>query len=230
MPLAELIQGGKLLIAVAADIEARAVIAATPMHAPDPLPQWQLIPLTATTDLVITGVGKAPAAGAVARVLNASHKLVLSTGIAGTYGHLPLLATIAATHSILADEGVATPTGFDDLTALGFAPSPHGLHIPTDPRALEALRPHCTHTGPIATVSTCSGTDTLARAVSTRTGALAEAMEGAAVALVAERLSVPFAELRVISNTTGDRPNQTWRMREALSTLTSVIGSVLKGV
>jgi futalosine hydrolase len=60
-----------------------------------------------------------------------------------------------------------------------------------------------------------------------RTGALVEAMEGAAAALVARRLGVPMAEVRVISNTTGDRKAQRWEMSDALATLAQVIGQML---
>lgn len=35
-------------------------------------------------------------------------------------------------------------------------------------------------------------------------------MEGAAVLLAAHRLGIPAAEIRVISNTTGDRDRQVW--------------------
>jgi futalosine hydrolase len=61
------------------------------------------------------------------------------------------------------------------------------------------------HVGIVATVSTISGTDELAQAYRERTLALAEDMEGAAVAQVCERLHVPFGNLRVISNMCGNR-------------------------
>ena len=80
--------------------------------------------------------------------------------------------------------------------------------------------------GPMATVSTCSGTDSLAAQVRNRTGALAEAMEGASVGLVAHRLGVPFGEVRIVSNTTGDRDRQRWDIKLALSKLSEVIGQL----
>jgi hypothetical protein len=58
-------------------------------------------------------------------------------------------------------------------------------------------------------------------------------MEGAAVGLVAARFSdsfprraMPFAEMRVISNTTGDRGSQVWDMKQALVGLTELAGAV----
>jgi futalosine hydrolase len=76
--------------------------------------------------------------------------------------------------------------------------------------------------GVIATVSTCSGRDDLARAVATRTGAAAEAMEGAAVALAARRMNVRYGEVRAVSNTTGDRDRQRWAIGPALAVLSDL--------
>jgi len=225
MSIAALIQGGKVLIAVAADIEARAVLSGLNATTHDKLPAWQLHALRPNIDLAVTGVGKAAAAGAVARVLVPHlHKLVLSVGIAGTYGVAPLSSIVAATESILADEGVQTPTGFDNLAKLGFPLVEGGVSVRATDSVLHALRRHADFTGPIATVSTCSGTDDLAIAIHRRTQALAEAMEGAAVGLVANRLAVPFGELRIISNTTGNRDRQVWQIKDALANLSTVIG------
>jgi futalosine hydrolase len=52
-----------------------------------------------------------------------------------------------------------------------------------------------------------------------RTGAVAEAMEGAAVVHAALRAGVPGLEVRAISNTTGDRPTQRWDMPAAFAAL-----------
>ena len=230
MPGPRLIRDGKVLLAVAAEVECRAVLDGLG-HDPAPIRPWQLIPAARNADLVMTGVGKAAAAAGVARALNpAVHQLVLSIGIAGTYTNAPLSSIITATRSVFADEGVQTPRAFTDLAALGFPPTDAGMAIPIAPHVLAALSPLADQSGPIATVSTCSGTDTLAAELRQRTGAVAEAMEGAAVGLVAHRLAVPFGELRVISNTTGDRDRQVWRLHDALASLRAVIGPLLQAV
>mgnify|MGYP002397437650 CR=1 FL=1 len=153
----------------------------------------------------------------------------MSVGIAGTLdsGMAGIGAAVAASSSVFADEGIETPDGFSDCDAMGFPLGEFsGSAPPTDPTLLARLAGGADLTATVATVSTCSGTDARARAVRARTGAAAEAMEGAAVGLAAHRLGVPFAELRVISNTTGDRPRQEWRIREALEALGAVIGRV----
>ena len=59
-----------------------------------------------------------------------------------------------------------------------------------------------------------------------RTGAIAEAMEGGAVGVSAARVGggVWFSELRVISNTTGDRAGQRWDLSRALARLSETAG------
>ena len=87
--------------------------------------------------------------------------------------------------------------------------------------------------GAVATVSTCSGTGEGAEAARIRTGAIAEAMEGAAVGQAVARLSdlqprceAGFAELRVISNTTGDRSSQRWDLKGALAVLSDLVAEL----
>lgn len=226
----------RALIVVAAPNEATPIlrglgISGTALPAP-----WTLAPVTPDVDLVLTGISKSNAAGAVARVLDpARHAMVLSLGIGGA---LPLrdargpaddsfAADLGSIHvasaCVFADEGLETPDSFLDCSAMGFPMADvTGNAFPTDPALCSLLAP-LGMVGPIATVSTCSGTDALAQRTAQRTLARVEAMEGAAVALVARRLRVPMIEVRVVSNTTGDRTKQRWTIRPALDALSTVI-------
>jgi futalosine hydrolase len=158
-------------------------------------------------------------------------------------GPLGLGETVIGESSVYADEGVALPAGvsvagssqgFVDIGKLGFPPlegvsEAGGLGFAADAELLARVRAVLpwARVGRIATVSTCSGTDELARAVATRTGAAAEVMEGAAIAHALRKLEVEgcegvghlrteFVEVRVISNTTGNRDRQVWEMKRAL--------------
>lgn len=241
----------ELIIAVASPAEARAV-------------RSGLRSLTngdrARTAVLVVGIGKAPAAARTAATL-ARHgpAVVLNAGIAGV---LPVRGKISpqindavlGSASIFADEGLRHPDGFQGCDELGFPPVPPdlscepvpaspqgdgrrgaGLAVVPDARVLDPLATLADHTGPIATVSTCSGTDAAALELAQRTGAIAEAMEGAAVGLAARLVGEPrpgeperpahrpaFAELRVISNTTGDRDRQRWDLEGALRRLAAV--------
>jgi futalosine hydrolase len=217
---------GICLIAVAAPLEARAVLESWGCESRLASVQWSLHRLDDRADLVVTGIGKANAAGAVARTANlALHRWVLSLGIAGSLpaSGLGVGQSIVATSCVFVDEGLQTDESFLDCAAMGFplADFP-GSAAPVDQALIRKLRPLADAAGPIATVSTCSGTDALAGLVRSRTGALAEAMEGAAVALVARRLGLPMAELRVISNTTGSRGRQRWDLKGAVARLSDL--------
>jgi futalosine hydrolase len=180
-------------------------------------------------DGLLTGVGKSAAAGALGWVLGRApvdYARVINLGVCGK---LPpcteddLGTLVVASRCVLADEGVALPDAraFVDLGALGFgcfADGTTGVQ-PSTAVADQLARLTGAARGVIATVSTCSGTDALTRAIVQRTGATHEAMEGAALALVCQRAGVDFAELRSVSNTCGDRTGQAWNLARALDAL-----------
>ena len=216
----------KWLVVIAAPKEWQAIAPALAQRSVTPLPpEWSLINLAARFDAVLSGVGKANAAGATARLLDpARHAGVVSLGIAGALpGADPAPgSTVIATSSVMGDEGVRAPDGLISLASLNFPPTPEGDAIAASPHLLKALAPLTAMRAPVATVSNCSGTDALARELARRTGAAAEAMEGAAVGASTRRVmgpDAPFIELRVISNTTGDRARQRWDLPRALLAL-----------
>lgn len=174
--------------------------------------------------LAMCGIGKANAAGAVAAILSGLDRPrgFICLGVAGSLPGSPAAIgdAVLASPSLFLDEGVQTGEGLITCEQLGFPIGPEGGVIAPD-QGLEAiLAPLSDHTGPIGTVSSCAGTDDLAR----RRGrhAIAEAMEGAAAGLAAWRLGAPFAELRAISNTTGARENQIWDLERAMTRLAAV--------
>lgn len=200
--------------------------------------------------LVRTGVGKTSAAIATGWALEALHPAsMISIGVAGTLpavpprtAPLPMHAVVLATECVYADEGIQTPSGYTDIAQAGFAPSGlTGMSVATSPTLRGELaamlasdpgpgRPMIENGGAVATVSTCSGTDELARAIASRTGAIAEAMEGAAIgqAIACLRPDVHFAELRVISNTTGRRDAQVWDLPGAFAVLAQIAGTLVR--
>jgi futalosine hydrolase len=225
-PLQAIAQGKRILLAAAAPAEARAAWSALG-HGPDlPEIEWKLIPCRLPFDIVLTGVGKASAAGAIARSASgAAHAAVISIGVAGALPSHKIAVgdVVLADRCAFADEGVQTEDGWTDIAARGFPPGPwEGISIATHPALLRALRPLADHVGTIATVSTCSGADSLAAECARRTGAIAEAMEGAAIAATCARIGLPFAELRVISNHCGSAP--AWDLPGALARLAEVLG------
>jgi len=229
--MSETPENAPILIACAVHAEARAVARGVGVELNDRVRFWEPIDLSTSAHLMVTGVGKANAAGATARALAlGTYSAVWSVGVAGALpgvgGGVEIGGVVRAGASIFADEGVRTPEGFATIDEAGF-PTTDGLDgalldghgatapLPTSVRERAAV-------GTIATVSTGSGTDALARELADRTGAIAEAMEGAAVGLACARAGVPFAEIRAISNTTGDRERQSWDLRAALEAISEL--------
>ena len=206
----------RILVIVAVEAE-RAALGARCLAAPE-------------VRVVVAGIGRTNAAAATAEALaearaaGAPFAAVISTGIAGALqgSNLALGTVIVADACIYAEEGIALPEGQGDMRVLGFPLGDfEGNRVPVDGALLVAFRalgPACE----IATVATCSGTDAAALSVRTRTGAMAEAMEGAAVVHAARRVGVPAIEIRSISNTTGDRATQRWDIAAAFAALQGV--------
>lgn len=223
-----------ILLVVAASTEARSVVAGVTGSRPEALRVlWEPQQLDERVSLLLTGVGKANAAGAVGHALaRETFGAIVSIGIGGA---LPTDESAATYHhergdivrcerSVFADEGVISSSGWESMADRGFGPridlpESDSMAIDADARALDLLSERFPASGSAATVSTCSGTDEAAWATASRSGCTVEAMEGAAVGLVALRLApeIPFVELRVISNRTGSDPR--WDLPLALDRL-----------
>lgn len=176
------------------------------------------------------GVGKVAATLALTRrLVEQRPPCVVSFGVAGAHVGGPAIGDLCVvTEDWLADEGVEIDGGFLPLEALGL-----GTRGPyqTDPSLTAWIEERVG--GAIrrvvgATVSVCSGTD--ARAASLRAacpGIEVETMEGAAVGAVCSALGIPWAQLRVISNRTGDRERGGWDLEAALARLHDVMARVV---
>ncbi|SIN31174.1 futalosine hydrolase [Micromonospora cremea] len=214
---------GRLLVVTAVPAEADAVRAGL---------------TDATVTVAPVGVGPAVAGAATARLLALAeaagrpYRAVVSAGVAGGFvGRVAVGDTVLGSASIAADLGAESPDGFIPVDELGMPPAllGGGSVVPADPRLLAALRaalPSAT-TGPVLTVSTVTGTAASTEHLRRRhPGAVAEAMEGYGVAVAAAQAGVPFGELRTISNPIGPRDRDAWRLREALTALTTAASAL----
>jgi len=215
------------LIVVAAPAEARAILAGFGSNASIP-DEWNSISLGASFDLLLSGVGKANAAGATSlAIAHTAPSRVLNLGICGALPHaepVKIGESVLATRCLLADEGIETPSGWIPLANAGFPGAIDADSISPDATFNQLLMPLADRAGVIATVSSCSGSDARAEEISRRCSleGLAEAMEGAAVGLASARQGTPFAELRVVSNRTGNRESQGWDLAGAIARLQSI--------
>jgi len=185
------------------------------------------IGLSDSTYVVVGGIGRTNAAVATTSAINneGPFDFVVSAGVAGSLpkGELSIGDVVVASSCVYVEEGLITPDGFQDMNAMGFSLGDFsGNTVPVDTTLLEQLG-EVGMTGPIATVATCSGTDEQAALVAERTGCVCEAMEGAAVVHAARIAGIPAIELRVISNTTGNREDQKWDLDLALKNLGTAV-------
>ena len=131
-----------------------------------------------------------------------------------------------ASRTIVADAGAESMRGFLTLEQLGFGVTMY--------EANQQLL-HCLHnslscqTGDIITVTTATGTTTTTNRLRKRwPGAMIEAMEGGAVAAVAKAFSIPFIELRSVSNLVGPRRRNEWQIPAALDGLEQAFRVIAK--
>tara|TARA_X000000368_G_scaffold211391_1_gene167070 strand:+ start:1623 stop:2261 length:639 start_codon:yes stop_codon:yes gene_type:complete len=182
--------------------------------------------------LVITGgIGKTNAAAATTAAIlsNGPFAWVINAGVAGALptSNLAIGDVVIANESVYTEEGLLTNDGFKDIDEMGFTlGSFKGNRVPSDNWMCERLS-QLGKVAPIATVATCSGTNAQAELVAKRTQAVCEAMEGAAVLHAAKRLGIPGLELRVISNSTGNRETQDWNMKLAIHNLGDIVNQAI---
>jgi futalosine hydrolase len=165
--------------------------------------------------IVRTGVGPVNAAHAVTLFLaQADARAIVICGVGGAYpsSGLELGDVVCAASECYGDLGATSPSGFLDMKTLGFpiveGPPPLFNDLPMQIFPVERRVP-------FVTVSSCTGTDAVARELESRTRGAVESMEGAAIAHVAHLHGVAVGEVRGISNLVTNRDTTTWRLKEA---------------
>lgn len=178
----------------------------------------------------LLGVGKVAATLALTRrVLEQRPAAVVAFGVAGAYPGGPAIGEACwVTSDWLVDEGVETPEGFLSLEQLRLGTRGPFVADAALTAALDARLGVGLPRVVGATVSTCSGTDARAAAcVAACPGVRVESMEGAAVGAVCTALGIPWAQLRVVSNRTGDRDRGGWDLPGALVRLHEAVARLL---
>jgi futalosine hydrolase len=195
--------------------------------------------------LTHSGIGKAAAAAtAITLLSNCRPDALWLFGCGGAYlgAGLAVGDLALATAEIFGDEGVATAKGFRDFTEMKLpmrqTPEPLFNSWPVDQKLHDWAQPllsdHAENTkvvlrsGPFVTVSTCTGTTSKAAEIENRTDGICENMEGAAVALACQQLSVPLLEIRGISNLVEDRDTSRWNLRLAMTAAQNAILMLLQ--
>jgi len=190
--------------------------------------------------LLVTGVGPLNAAlEAGAALETPGVEGVLNLGLAGGFdlSRTPPGSVAAADSEHYPDYGVAKAQGPPDPDGLGFAQweGPGGRvfqRIELDPvkaaRAMGLALPSAWPAGAFVTSAAVTACPERACALCERHAALAENMEGFALALACLSRGLPFLEVRTISNAIGERDRAKWKLHEALAGLEAALDALLR--
>ena len=222
----------QVAVLVATDVEAAPLVAAlTGVRTLEVTGSWWHRGRVEGVDVltVVGGYDKANAAHALTVLFETGRPpLVVQAGVAGAYPgtRLSTLDLVLADEEAYGDTGSSTPGGWVSCEDFGLPLARvHGRDFfncfPIDAGLVAAARdslegaewPDPTPrlaVGRCLTLSQVTGTAEAARTLAGRWGALAESMEGAAAAQVCALHSVPFLEIRAISNGVGDRRRDSW--------------------
>jgi len=182
---------------------------------------------------LVSGVGPVEATLALScRLLSlkSSFEAVINFGVGGAYpeSRMELLDICLAENEILGDLGIEMG---DDIVSLP-ENLPFNRFFKMDPEVLSLTRSFLNqrgirHTsGPFVTVGCASGTLARGRFLSKKYKGICENMEGAALARVCQEFSIPFFELRCISNRVEERHTAGWRLQEAADKAAATAGLV----
>lgn len=174
--------------------------------------------------VAICGFGAVEAAARTATLL-AEHRpqRALLIGIAGTYNRSQLDLGSATCFEQAAIDGIGAGAGHHYLAAaaMGFSEQPSfaALHVPPKAPRAELLLTCC------AASATAGEMDERKKRFPK---AVAEDMEGFAVARACQLANVPLSIVRGISNFAGDRDRSTWQIDKALAAAAGLAHSILE--
>lgn len=192
------------------------------------------------TDVVLThlGVGKVNTAAGLALALERWRpEAVVQFGIGGAFvgSFLSNGMVAVASVDIHVDTGAGDSSAWEDMETLGFplldGPPPRFNEMPTDPRLSQRLAaPSAAPLLRFATSERVTGSLDEAERLQSRFDVAIESMEGAAAAQVCLALKVPFAEIRAVSNTVGERDRRTWDVPLAIRAVHEALEAALPEV
>lgn len=166
-------------------------------------------------DVLITGVGMTATAFALGKHLREEYRLILNLGIAGCFDHAVPLGTIFnVTTDTFSELGAEDHERFLTIDDLGFGTGTYHSHnIPAHPMIDQLPKAKG------ITVNKVHGNPESIRQALHAFQPLTESMEGAAVLYAAEKMQVPCAQIRSISNYVEPRNREKWQIGKAVAAL-----------
>ena len=183
-------------------------------------------------DILISGVGSPSAIyRLLKKISSTSYDLVLQAGIGGRFSYSTIKLTECAliTNDVFADLGIQENDQFYSLADMKLAggsdrPYQDGLLVNNHDFLLKSALPKVSG----MTVNRVSDDDFQTEVFSAKYKAEVESMEGAALHYVCLLESIPFLQLRCISNDVGVREKSSWRMGDAIINLNRQLASIVE--
>lgn len=185
------------------------------------LPEQDFIE-TPNFDVLITGVGMTATAFALGKHLSSAYNLVLNVGIAGSFDkNIPLGNLVTIETDILAELGAEDHDDFLTINELGFGTNTfNATNFLSDLQQVNAI-----------TVNKVHGNAESIKTSIKRFNPTVESMEGAAVFYACNKLNIPCAQVRAISNYVEPRNRDNWKIGLAVKNLNDwVIGFITKAI
>lgn len=184
----------------------------------------------------VCGVGPVEAAFNLTTYLAAGRQFdaVINFGVAGAYAASgqQLLDISMASREVLADFGICLADRIDSLSENIAATAEFDLenNLFSQSREILAKSEPALHCGTFLTVNCVSGTRSRGDYLQKKYQALAENMEGAAVARTCKGFGIDMLELRCISNMVVDRDPTKWRLKEACEIAGEKVAHLIEGL
>ena len=189
--------------------------------------------------LLHTGIGSVNAAHALTCQLEEQlPDLVIQFGIGGAYvpTGLPIRSVVLATEEIYGDVGVVTPEGWKPADEIGIplvhGDPPHFNRFPLDSQLVATAAKICgVRCGPFITVSQCSGVQADRRCPSMLASMhCVKAWKVPPPPIFVLYTSVPFLEIRGISNLVEDRQPDRWDIPGAADAAQSALIKIISNM
>ncbi len=184
-------------------------------------------------NILISGIGSSPTSYALTRELKErDYDLVLNVGIAGSFHRKTKIGEVLTVkQEVFSDLGVESKDGFRSVFELDLIkpdnhPFKNGrLNAPIHAYMGDALKQLRQAIG--ITVNTITGQMKSVESLINTYQPDIETMEGAAVFYVCLMESIPFAQIRAISNYVGERDKHKWNIPLATTNLAIEVVSIL---
>lgn len=183
-------------------------------------------------DILISGVGSPSTIyQLLKKITSTSYDLVLQAGIGGRFSHssIKLTECTLISSDVFADLGVQENNQFYSLADMKFTgatehPYKDGLLVNNHNFLFKSALPKVSG----MTVNRVSDDNFQTEVFSAKYKAEVESMEGAALHYVCLLESVPFLQLRCISNDVGVREKSSWRMGDAIINLNRQLARIVE--